>query len=177
MQIELFVEAPWPSGQGLKVSTPRSGVQSPDNANFTGRGLGFNSRRRRIMQKIRENAYKRSSALAQGVPSGMDLIGLLSVMQSGVNLHKAGRIVGCNIIYVIFLIICNSIINETKKKTTHYVGPNIIYVNRTYSPLVIKSYWLSSIFNFQRFKFFYCSCPKKTFTIYTLFVTLNLMQW
>ncbi|CAN7059832.1 unnamed protein product, partial [Brassica rapa subsp. trilocularis] len=45
------VEAPWPSGQGLKASTPRSGVQTPGNAISTGRGLGFNSRRRRIMQK------------------------------------------------------------------------------------------------------------------------------
>ena len=50
----------------------------------------------------------------QGVPSGMDLIGLLRVMQSGVNSHKAGRIVGCNIVYVMFLI-CNSIINQTEK--------------------------------------------------------------
>uniref|UniRef100_A0A0D3C3M6 NADH:ubiquinone oxidoreductase-like 20kDa subunit domain-containing protein n=1 Tax=Brassica oleracea var. oleracea TaxID=109376 RepID=A0A0D3C3M6_BRAOL len=53
---------PWPSGQGLKASTPRSGVRTPDNAISTGRGLGFNYRKRRIMQKIRENAYKRSSA-------------------------------------------------------------------------------------------------------------------
>ena len=45
----------------------------------------------------------------------MDLIGLLRVMQSGVNPHKAGRIVGCNIVYVIFLIIFNSIINQSKK--------------------------------------------------------------
>ena len=67
------------------------------------------------MQKIRENAYKRSSALLQGVPSGMDLIGLLRVMQSDVNPHKTGRIVGCNIVYVMFLIICNSIINQIKK--------------------------------------------------------------
>ena len=54
--------------------------------------------------------------MAQGVPSGMDLVGLLRVMQSGVNPHKAGRIVGYNIVYVMFLIICNSIINQTKKK-------------------------------------------------------------
>ena len=53
--------------------------------------------------------------MSQEVPSGMDLIGLLRVMQSGVNPHQAGRIVGCNIVYVIFLIICNSIINQTKK--------------------------------------------------------------
>ena len=54
--------------------------------------------------------------MAQGVPSRMELIGLLGVMQSDVNPHKAGKIVGCNIIYVMFLIICNSIINQTKKK-------------------------------------------------------------
>ena len=54
--------------------------------------------------------------MAQGIPSGMDLKGLLKVMQSGVNPQKAGRIVGCNIVYVMFLIICNSIINQTKKK-------------------------------------------------------------
>ena len=54
--------------------------------------------------------------MAQGVPSGMDLVELLRVMQSDVNLHKAGRIVGYNIVYVMFLIICNSIINQTKKK-------------------------------------------------------------
>ncbi|WZZ61116.1 hypothetical protein YC2023_061223 [Brassica napus] len=58
----LVVEAPWPSGQGLKAFTPRSGVRTPDHAISTGRGLSFNSRRRGIMQKIRENAYKRSSA-------------------------------------------------------------------------------------------------------------------
>lgn len=34
------------------------------------------------------------------------------VMQSGVNTHKANRIVGCKIVYVIFL----SITNQTKKK-------------------------------------------------------------
>ena len=60
--IYMDVEALWPSGQGLKASTSRSGVQTPDNAISTGRDLGFNSRRRRIMQKIKENAYKRSSA-------------------------------------------------------------------------------------------------------------------
>ena len=35
--------------------------------------------------------------MAQGVPSEMDLIGLLRVMQSDVNPHKTCRIVGCNI--------------------------------------------------------------------------------
>ncbi|KAG2298390.1 hypothetical protein Bca52824_034862 [Brassica carinata] len=42
------------SGQGLKASTPKSGVRIPGDAISTGRGLGFNSWRRRIMQKIRE---------------------------------------------------------------------------------------------------------------------------
>ena len=71
------------------------------------------------MQKIRENTYLQDIfSMAQGIPSGMDLIGLLRVMQSGVNPQKAGRIVGCNIVYVMFLIICNSIINQTKKKAT-----------------------------------------------------------
>ena len=55
--------------------------------------------------------------MAQGVSSEMDLIGLHKVMQSDVNLHKTGRIVDCNIVYVMFLIICNSIINQTKKTT------------------------------------------------------------
>ena len=54
--------------------------------------------------------------MAQGILSGMDLIGLLRVMQSGVNPQKTGKIVDCNIVYVMFLIICNSIINLTKKK-------------------------------------------------------------
>ena len=63
--------------------------------------------------------------MAQGVPSGMDLIGLLRVMQSGMNLHKTCRIVGCNIVYVIFLIICNSIINQTKKKFILNFNPHI----------------------------------------------------
>ncbi|CAN6971511.1 unnamed protein product [Brassica rapa subsp. trilocularis] len=31
--------------------------------------------------------------MTQGVPSGMDLIGLLRVMQLGMNSHKIGRIV------------------------------------------------------------------------------------
>uniref|UniRef100_A0A0D3D5Q6 Uncharacterized protein n=1 Tax=Brassica oleracea var. oleracea TaxID=109376 RepID=A0A0D3D5Q6_BRAOL len=50
-------------------------------------------------------AQRVPSSIAQGVPSGMDLIGLLRMMQSGVNPHKTGRIVGCNIVYVMFLII------------------------------------------------------------------------
>ena len=54
--------------------------------------------------------------MAQKVPSKIDLIGLLRVMQSDVNSHKTGRIVGYNIVYVIFLIIYNSIINQTKNK-------------------------------------------------------------
>ena len=57
--------------------------------------------------------------MTQGIPSGMDLIGLFRVMQSGVNPHKADKIVGCSIVYVMFLIICNSIINQTKK--TQYI--------------------------------------------------------
>ncbi|CAN7015574.1 unnamed protein product [Brassica oleracea var. botrytis] len=36
--------------------------------------------------------------MEQGVPSGIDLIWLLRVMQSVVNLHKTGRIIGCNIV-------------------------------------------------------------------------------
>ena len=39
------MEILWLSGQGLKVSTPRSRVRTPDNAISTGRSLGFNSRR------------------------------------------------------------------------------------------------------------------------------------
>ncbi|KAG2292918.1 hypothetical protein Bca52824_039587 [Brassica carinata] len=39
-------------------------------------------------------------SIAQRVPTGMDLIGRLRVMQSDVNPHKAGKIVGCNIVYV-----------------------------------------------------------------------------
>ena len=54
--------------------------------------------------------------MAQGVLSGMNLIGLLRVMQPDVNPHKAGRIVGRIIVYVMFFIICNRIINQTKKK-------------------------------------------------------------
>ena len=67
----------------------------------------------------------------------MDLIGLLRVMQSDVNPHKAGRIVGCNIVYVMFFIICNSIINQIKKI---YIGliNDIIMVER--SKFVLKNY-------------------------------------
>ena len=36
--------------------------------------------------------------MAQGVPSGMDLIGRLRMMQSDVNPHKTCRIVGCRIV-------------------------------------------------------------------------------
>ena len=54
--------------------------------------------------------------MAQGVPSRTDLIGLLREMQSGVNPRKACRIFFCNIVYVMFHIIYNSIINHTKKK-------------------------------------------------------------
>ena len=69
------------------------------------------------MLNIREKNLQAMFGMVQELSSGMDFIGLLKVMQSGMNLHKAGRIVGCNIVYVIFLIICNSIINQTKKKT------------------------------------------------------------
>ncbi|WZZ27925.1 hypothetical protein YC2023_011326 [Brassica napus] len=40
------VEALWPSGQGLKASTPRSEVQTSDNAISTGSGQSFNSRKK-----------------------------------------------------------------------------------------------------------------------------------
>ena len=49
--------------------------------------------------------------MAQGVLSGMDLIGRFWMMQSDGNLHKASRFVGCSIVYVMFLIVCNRIIN------------------------------------------------------------------
>ena len=58
----------------------------------------------------------------------MNLIELLMVMQSGVNPHKAGRIIGCNIVYVMFLIICNSIINQTKKTNKCIIIPISFYI-------------------------------------------------
>ena len=45
----------------------------------------------------------------------MDFIGRLRVMQSDVNPRKTGKIIGYNIVYVIFLIVCNSIITGQKK--------------------------------------------------------------
>lgn len=46
----------------------------------------------------------------------MDLIWLLRVMQSDVNLRKTDRIVDYNIVFLIF---CNNIINLTKKKDNY----------------------------------------------------------
>ena len=68
------------------------------------------------MQKIKRKCLQEIFSMAQGVLSGMNLIGLLRVMQPDVNPHKAGRIVGRIIVYVMFFIICNRIINQTKKK-------------------------------------------------------------
>ena len=50
--------------------------------------------------------------MAQGVPPRMDFIGRLRMVQSDANPNKTGRIVGCSIIYVTFLIVCNSIIKQ-----------------------------------------------------------------
>ena len=116
-----MVEAPWSSGQGLKASTP---------------GMGFNSQMMQFLhqevwvsipgecelcRKNGENNYKKIFSIAQRVPTGMDLIGRLRVMQSDVNPHKAGKIVGCNIVYVIFLIVCNSIITRKKRLNLRYI--------------------------------------------------------
>ena len=123
------MKAPWPNGQDLKASTLRSGVQIPDNAISTGRGLGFNSRKGELCRKL-EKMLTTDLSMAQGVPSIMDLVGLLRVMQSGVNPHKTGRIVGYNIVYIMVLIICNSIINQTKKKEQTFLFiPAILFPN------------------------------------------------
>ena len=76
----------------------RSEFQFPEKANYA-------ENQRKYLQEIFSMAQRVPSSIAQGVPSGMDLIGLLRMMQSGVNPHKTGRIVGCNIVYVMFLII------------------------------------------------------------------------
>lgn len=37
-------------------------------------------------------------------------------MQSDVNLHKVDKIFDCNIIYVMFLVVCNSIVDKKIRK-------------------------------------------------------------
>lgn len=56
------------------------------------------------MQNVEENVYKRSFGMTQVVPSIIVFIGRLKVMQPDVNLNMTGRIVGCSIVYVLFLV-------------------------------------------------------------------------
>lgn len=49
--------------------------------------------------------------MTQGVLSGMDVIWRFWVMQLDGSLLKVNRFVGFNIVYVMFLIVCNRIIN------------------------------------------------------------------
>lgn len=54
--------------------------------------------------------------MTQGIPSRMDLIGWLKMMQSDINSPKADKMVSCNIVYLIFLIVSSSIINPIKNQ-------------------------------------------------------------
>lgn len=59
--------------------------------------------------------------MVQDVSLGMDHIGRFRVMQSDGNLHKVGRFVGCNIVYVTFFIVY-------KKLTTIWIIQNACMV-------------------------------------------------
>ena len=46
------MEALWPSDQSLKASTPTSRVQTPENAIFSGRGVGSIPRKDELCRKL-----------------------------------------------------------------------------------------------------------------------------
>ena len=67
-----------------------------------------------LYSKIGKNIYKNLQYGARcTVRIGSHRTG--QSVQSDMNLHKAGKLVGCNIVYVMILIICNSIITRQKK--------------------------------------------------------------
>ena len=82
------MEAPWPSNQGLKASTLRCGVRILGNTISTGRGLGLGELCRKLEKILGAKSTVRNESHRT----------LLKVMQSGVNPHKIGEIVGCNIV-------------------------------------------------------------------------------
>lgn len=63
--------------------------------------------------------------MAQRVLSGIDLTEWLRVMQSDVNSHKTCKIIGYNIVYIIFFIVCNNIITIPM-----FVETNKLYIIR-----------------------------------------------
>ncbi|WZZ00204.1 hypothetical protein YC2023_072532 [Brassica napus] len=82
----------------LKESMKRSEFQFPEKANYA-----------KKIEKIltRDLQHGARSAVRNGSHRTGKIVGRESP-------HKAGKIVGCNIVYVMFLIICNSIINQKK---------------------------------------------------------------
>ena len=50
--------------------------------------------------------------MVQELSSGMDFIGRFRVMQLDENSYKARRIIGYSIVYVMFLVVCNIIVNQ-----------------------------------------------------------------
>ena len=63
----------------------------------------------RILEK---KAYQRSSAWHKESRQEWISYGGSGVMQLDVNPRKTDRTVSCNIVYVMFLVVCNSIINK-----------------------------------------------------------------
>ena len=108
--------APWPSRQGLKASTLRSEFKSKTTKFLQEEVCVSIPGEDELCRKL-EKMLTRD--LQHGAKSTVRIeshrAGLLRVIQSCVNPHKACRVFGYNIVYVMFLIICNSIINQTKK--------------------------------------------------------------
>ena len=108
------------------------------NASTLG-SVGFDSQQRRIIQSVGEKNYQRSLAwrkntvrnwshtTAQGWCSQIWIF-IKHVELSA--LHKTCRIVGCNIIYVMFVVLYNSIIDIQKK---NLMFPILIILTHDYS--------------------------------------------
>ena len=72
------------------------------------------------MQNIRDKGLPEISAWHKEYRQEWISHGGSGVMRLDMNPHKASRIVGYNIVYVMFLVVCNSIID--KKKIDHFIG-------------------------------------------------------
>ena len=64
------------------------------------------------MLNIREKNLQAMFGMVQELSSGMDFIGRFRVMQLDENSYKARRIIGYSIVYVMFLVVCNIIVNQ-----------------------------------------------------------------
>lgn len=78
------------------------------------------------MQNDREKTYQRSSPWRKEYHQEWISYGGFGVMQSNLNPHKTGRFFSYNIVYVIFIVVCNSIID--KKKLEHNLYVMIVYI-------------------------------------------------